>query len=111
MSAPFNTIAATMVSGATVATALDLGFAPSLLSISIGATSATTLYVKSAEKSSGGTYRRILLPGNGATAGTVLQHTMAASNVVLAVPPGHRFIQIETEAAISDGTTFRVIFS
>lgn len=106
----FHAVAVTMTSGGTLTSALDLGLAPKSLGISIGATSATTVYVRSAEKLEG-TYRQVLLPGSGSTAGTVLQHTMATSNVVLAVPPGHRFIKVETQAAISNGTTFQVIYS
>lgn len=105
----FSSNPVTMTSGATLTAMLDLGFGGGLINLAIGSLSATTVYVKSAEKESG-TYRRVFMPGQGSTSGTQFQHATSLSNAVATIPPGHRFIKIETEAAVSDGTTFQVLY-
>lgn len=99
-----------MASGGTLTSAIDLGFGPTAMNIAIGSVSSTTVYVLSAEKDSG-TYRRIYMMGTGSTSGTQFQHATTLSNAVAAIPAGHRFIKIETQAAVSDGTTFHILYS
>lgn len=98
-----------MVSGNTMTAVLDLGMIPDYLNISIGAISATTLYINSAEKLAG-TFRKVFMPGTGSTVPGLFQMSTANSSIVCPVPTGHRFIKIEAQAAIVDGTTFQVIF-
>lgn len=102
--------ALSMASGATLTSGIDLGFGPTALNIRIDSPSLTTVYVRSAEKLDG-TYQRVFMPGFGSTSGTQFQHATSLSQAVAALPPGHRFIKIETEAAISNGTTFNILYS
>ena len=105
----FSSNPVTMASGGTLTSAFDMGFGGGYINLSIGSVSATTVYVQSAEKIDG-TYRRVYMPGQGSTSGTQFQHSMALSQAVVSVPPGQRFVKIETQAAVTNGTEFKVLY-
>lgn len=99
-----------MASGGTLTSGIDLGFGPTAMNLVIGSVSATTIYVRSAEKLDG-TYQRVFMMGTGSTSGTQFQHSTTLSNAVAALPAGHRFVKVEADSAIANGHTFHILYS
>lgn len=101
--------AATMASAGTLTPAVDLGRSWSHMILSIPAKSNTTIYVHVSADNT--TFKRIYNAPSRAGAETVFQIASATTNVAVPIPPGYRYMKLETEDAISNGAVFTVIAS
>jgi hypothetical protein len=109
----FKRVAATMATATTLTSHIDLGktYQHVYLDVPTMAT-ATAIYIHASE-ALGGSYRKLThAPINSATAAVndyeIL--TAAASNRMIPIPNGHRFLKIEIKTAVSNNATaFNVV--
>lgn len=101
--------AATMASAGTLTPAVDLGRSWSHMILSIPARSNTTLYVHVSADNS--TFRKIYHPASRAGIESIFQIASTTTGIAVPIPPGYRYMKIESEDAISNGSIFTVITS
>lgn len=103
----------TMASAATLTSELDLSGAWNTVYLEVPTmTSNTQLHIQGsyANSASGGSYRRIYHPPlNSSTVATnPFAIVSGATNCIVPIPGGVRFLKIESTATVNDGAIFRV---
>lgn len=104
---------ATIASGATLSTYVDIARSYKTLYLEIPTLStASNIFIQGAATADG-TYRRIFNPSiNSSTVGiNVFQVLTAASNGYVPIPNGIRFLKVETSTSVGNGATFNIICS
>jgi hypothetical protein len=106
----FAVYTCTMTSGATLTNQIDLGGAYTNAFLEIPAITNSVHFIKAANSDSG-TFRRVYNPPlNSATVGAnAFAIVSTATNCIVPIPQGLRYLKIESEIAIADGATYRVI--
>lgn len=106
----FAVYTCTMTSGATLTNQIDLGGSFTNVFLEIPAMTNAVHFIKAAN-STGGTFRRVYnAPINSATiAANAFAIVSTATNCMVPIPEGLQYLKVETEIAIADGATYRVI--
>ena len=98
----------TVASGATLTTtAIDLGRAFARMHLDIPARSNTTLYIKASADNT--TFRRVYFTADRAGAEAVFQVLSATTNAIVPCPHGIRYVKLESQDAVTDGLTVKII--
>lgn len=106
----FTYFTCTMASGATLTNQVDTGGSYSNAFLEIPAMTNSVHFIK-ASRDSDGTYRRVYhAPINSSTVGAnAFAIVSTATNCIVPIPQGLRYVKVESEIAIADGATYRII--
>jgi hypothetical protein len=105
----FTYFSGSIASAGTLSEAIDLGRSWSVMTLDIPARSNTTLYLQVSPN--GSSFKRIYNAASRAGAETVFQIASATTGVAVPIPPGHRYVKIESQDAISNGMNFTISVS
>lgn len=108
---PFSAYSTTIASGATASAALDLQFGWGATYLVVPSmTSNTQIHIQSSDVATG-TYRRVKHPSINSSTVTTNDFAIASSatNCVVPIPAGLRFVKIETTATVDSGQAFKVL--
>jgi len=111
MSSRYYTVfPATMASAGTLTGQVDLQHSWANVYLEIPAMTNSVHFIKAATDS-GGTYRRIKHPAINSSTLTTNDYAIVstATNCLVPVPNGFRFVKVESEIAIADGAVYKFI--
>lgn len=101
----------TLVSGATLTPALNLGQCWSSLFLRVPTFASGGTHYIQASYDNGTTYNRLAIFSGVDAAVGPLQIAQAQSNVVLPLPPGLQYLKVENTTGIANGCIYSVFFS
>jgi hypothetical protein len=101
----------TISSGGTLTSEFDLGGAWGAVYLEIPSMPSGSAFYIQASKASGGTYRRIKHPAINSSTVTVNDFTLpsSATNCMVPIPNGLRYVKVETTATMDNGQEFTVL--
>lgn len=99
-----------MASGGTLTSALDLQGNWTNVYLQIPPITNTVFAIKASDSATG-TFARVKHPAINSSTLTANDYLIAstATNCVVPIPVGLRFVKVETEIAVADGATFKVL--
>lgn len=105
---------ATMASGATLTSEVDLGTAWENVYLRVPTmTSNTQLHIQASTRltADGGIYRRICHPSLNSSTVTTNDFAIASSatNRIIPIPNGFRYMKVESTATVDNGAVFRIL--
>lgn len=108
----YKVYVATMTSGATLTSEVDMGRSFELVYLSVPSmTSNSQLHIKFAAET-GGTYRRAKHPVLNTTSAQAPQDftiVSSATNCMVPIPGGFRFVKVESTATCDSGESFKIL--
>ncbi len=108
----FKAMPATMASGGTLSAAIDLGGSYDVAYLEIPTMVSGTAYAIQAATEITGTYRRVKHPSlNSSTVATNdFLIASSATNCLVPIPSGLRYLKVETTATVDNGALFKVVY-